>query len=73
VVVTAYDADENVYAALLGGACGFLLKDAGPRPLVDAVRAAANGEAMVSPSVTVRLLPTSPKRSGGGRSRCRPR
>jgi DNA-binding NarL/FixJ family response regulator len=56
VVVTTYDADENVYAALLGGACGFLLKDAGPRPLVDAVRAAANGEAMVSPSVTVRLL-----------------
>ncbi|WP_410672294.1 response regulator [Amycolatopsis sp. cmx-4-68] len=56
VVVTTYDADENVYAALLGGACGFLLKDAGPRLLVDAVRAAANGEAMVSPSVTVRLL-----------------
>ncbi|MDQ7807530.1 response regulator transcription factor [Amycolatopsis sp. A133] len=56
VVVTTYDADENVYAALLGGACGFLLKDAGPRMLVDAVRAAANGEAMVSPSVTVRLL-----------------
>ncbi|ADJ47927.1 two-component system response regulator [Amycolatopsis mediterranei S699] len=56
VVVTTYDADENVYAALLGGACGFLLKDAGPRLLVDAVRAAANGEALVSPSVTVRLL-----------------
>ncbi len=56
VVVTTYDADENVYAALLGGACGFLLKDAGPRALVDAVRAAANGEAMVSPSVTMRLL-----------------
>jgi DNA-binding NarL/FixJ family response regulator len=56
VVVTTYDADANVYAALLGGACGFLLKDAGPRPLGDAVRAAAKGEAMVSPSVTVRLL-----------------
>ncbi len=56
VVVTTYDADENVYAALLGGASGFLLKDAGPRLLVDAVRAAAHGEAMVSPSVTVRLL-----------------
>ncbi|MFI6025861.1 response regulator [Amycolatopsis magusensis] len=56
VVVTTYDADENVYAALLGGACGFLLKDAGPRLLVEAVRSAANGEAMVSPAVTVRLL-----------------
>ncbi|MEV6640679.1 response regulator transcription factor [Amycolatopsis sp. NPDC051371] len=56
VVVTTYDADENVYAALVAGACGFLLKDAGPRMLVDAVRAVAGGEAMVSPSVTVRLL-----------------
>ncbi|PRY44441.1 response regulator [Umezawaea tangerina] len=56
VVVTTYDVDENVYAALLAGACGFLLKDAGPRLLVEAVHAAAKGESMVSPSVTVRLL-----------------
>lgn len=56
VVVTTYDVDENVYAALLAGACGFLLKDAGPRLLVEAVHAAAKGEALVSPSVTVRLL-----------------
>jgi DNA-binding NarL/FixJ family response regulator len=56
VVVTTYDVDENVYAALLAGACGFLLKDVGPRWLAEAVRAAAKGEAMVSPSVTVRLL-----------------
>lgn len=56
VVVTTYDVDENVYAALLAGASGFLLKDAGPRLLVEAVHAAAKGEAMVSPSVTVRLL-----------------
>jgi DNA-binding NarL/FixJ family response regulator len=56
VVVTTYDLDENVYAALRAGACGFLVKDAGPRLLVEAVRAAANGEAMVSPSVTTRLL-----------------
>ncbi|CAM4073759.1 response regulator transcription factor [Kibdelosporangium persicum] len=56
VVVTTYDIDENVYAALLAGACGFLRKDAGPRLLVEAVHAAAKGEAMVSPSVTVRLL-----------------
>ncbi|MGM1065149.1 response regulator [Saccharothrix sp. Mg75] len=56
VVVTTYDVDENVYAALLAGACGFLLKDIRPRLLVEAVHAAARGEAMVSPSVTVRLL-----------------
>jgi DNA-binding NarL/FixJ family response regulator len=56
VVVTTYDIDENVYAALLAGACGFLRKDAGPRLLVEAVHAAVKGEALVSPSVTVRLL-----------------
>jgi DNA-binding NarL/FixJ family response regulator len=69
VVVTTYDIDENVYAALLAGACGFLLKDAGPRLLVEAVHAAAKGEAMVSPSVTVRLLAhfTGGARAGGGR------
>jgi DNA-binding NarL/FixJ family response regulator len=56
VVVTTYDLDENVYAALRAGACGFLVKDAGPRLLVEAVQAAANGESLVSPSVTTRLL-----------------
>jgi DNA-binding NarL/FixJ family response regulator len=56
VVVTTYGVDENVYAALLAGACGFLVKDAGPRLLVEAVHAAVRGEAMVSPDVTVRLL-----------------
>lgn len=56
VVVTTYDLDENVYAALRAGACGFLVKDAGPRLLIEAVEAAAQGESMVSPSVTTRLL-----------------
>ncbi|GAB2570011.1 response regulator [Kribbella endophytica] len=56
VVVTTYDVDENVYAALRAGACGFLVKDAGPRLLLEAVRAAADGESIVSPSVTARLL-----------------
>jgi DNA-binding NarL/FixJ family response regulator len=56
VVVTTYDLDENVYAALRAGACGFLVKDAGPRLLIEAVTAAAQGESMVSPSVTTRLL-----------------
>ncbi|MDR7275200.1 response regulator transcription factor [Catenuloplanes atrovinosus] len=56
VVVTTYDVDESIYAALQAGACGFLLKDVGPGWLAEAVRAAAKGEALVSPSVTVRLL-----------------
>jgi DNA-binding NarL/FixJ family response regulator len=56
VVVTTFDLDEYVHAALLNGATGFLLKDAGPALLVEAVRAAARGDALVSPQVTTRLL-----------------
>ena len=56
VIVTTFDLDEYVYGALRAGACGFLLKDSGPALLVEAVRAAAGGDALVSPSVTVRLL-----------------
>jgi DNA-binding NarL/FixJ family response regulator len=58
VVVTTYDLDENLHAALRAGALGFLLKDAGPALLVEAVRAAANGDSLVSPSMTRRLLAT---------------
>jgi DNA-binding NarL/FixJ family response regulator len=56
VVVTTFDLDEYVHAALRNGACGFLLKRAGPTLLVEAIRAAMAGDALVSPSVTVRLL-----------------
>jgi DNA-binding NarL/FixJ family response regulator len=56
VVVTTFDLDEYVYGALRGGAVGFILKDAGPALLVEAVRAASVGDALVSPSVTMRLL-----------------
>ncbi|WP_405870552.1 MULTISPECIES: response regulator [unclassified Streptomyces] len=56
VVVTTFDDDEYVHRALADGACGFLLKDSGPALLVEAIRAAASGEALVSPSITVRLL-----------------
>ncbi|WLW50627.1 response regulator [Streptomyces sp. YU58] len=56
VVVTTFDLDEYVYGALRRGACGFLLKDSGPTLLAEAVRAAAAGDSLVSPSVTVRLL-----------------
>lgn len=56
VMVTTFDDDEYVHQALHHGACGFLLKDAGPRLLAEAVRSAASGEALISPSITVRLL-----------------
>ncbi|MGW1412080.1 response regulator [Streptomyces sp. NPDC002403] len=56
VVVTTFDDDEYVQRALRDGACGFLLKDSGPTLLVEAIRAAASGEALVSPSITVKLL-----------------
>jgi DNA-binding NarL/FixJ family response regulator len=56
VVITTFDLDEYVYGALLAGARGFLLKDAGPELLVQAVHAAASGDALIEPKVTGRLL-----------------
>jgi DNA-binding NarL/FixJ family response regulator len=77
VVVTTFDVDEYVYGALRGGAVGFILKDAGPALLVEAVRAAHAGDALVSPSVTVRLLrhltrESRPRSGPGGASAVRP-
>ncbi|MEU2607432.1 response regulator transcription factor [Streptomyces albus] len=56
LIATTFDLDEYVYRALRNGACGFLLKDGAPALLTEAVRAAAAGNAMISPAVTVRLL-----------------
>lgn len=56
VVITMFDVDEYVNTALQYGASGFLLKDSGPALLVEAVRAAVRGDALVAPQVTVRLL-----------------
>jgi DNA-binding NarL/FixJ family response regulator len=58
VVITTFDLDEYVHGALKAGARGFLLKDAGPELLVQAIRAAAAGDALIAPSVTARLLET---------------
>ncbi|GAA2838151.1 response regulator transcription factor [Crossiella cryophila] len=66
VVVTTFDLDEYVHTALGYGASGFLLKDAGPALLVEAVRAAVRGDALISPQITVRMLEHFNK-SGGGR------
>lgn len=56
VVITTFHLDEYVHAALKAGARGFLLKDAGPALLFQAIEAAANGDALIDPSVTVGLL-----------------
>jgi len=56
LVMTTFDLDEYVYSALRGGASGFLLKDTPPDELIFALRSVASGDAVVSPSVTRRLL-----------------
>jgi DNA-binding NarL/FixJ family response regulator len=56
IVLTTFDLDEHVFAALRAGASGFLLKDARPEELLGAVRAVLSGDAVVAPSATRRLL-----------------
>jgi DNA-binding NarL/FixJ family response regulator len=58
VVITTFDMDEYVHGALKAGARGFLLKDAGPELLVQAIQAAAQGDALIAPNITARLLST---------------
>jgi DNA-binding NarL/FixJ family response regulator len=56
VILTTFDLDDYVYGALRAGATGFLVKDTEPEELVHAVRVAARGDALISPSVTRRLI-----------------
>src|SRR5689334_8080918 len=56
VMLTTFDLDEYVYAALQAGACGFLLKDVTPEQLVAAVRTVSAGDALLAPSITRRLV-----------------
>jgi DNA-binding NarL/FixJ family response regulator len=56
LVLTTFDLDEYVYAALRAGASGYLLKDTPAKELVAAIRVIAHGEALLSPSVTRRLI-----------------
>ncbi|MGW7098858.1 response regulator [Streptomyces sp. NPDC054838] len=58
LILTTFDLDEYVHAALRAGADGFLLKNSHPDQLADAIRAAAGGEAVLAPSVTRRLIDT---------------
>ncbi|MGH3873928.1 MAG: response regulator [Pseudonocardiaceae bacterium] len=56
IILTTYHIDEAVYAALRAGASGFLLKDAAPAEIVNAIRAVVAGEAWLDPAVTRRLI-----------------
>ncbi len=56
VILTTFDLDEYVYGALRAGATGFLLKDTEPAEMIHAVRVAARGDALITPSVTRRLI-----------------
>jgi DNA-binding NarL/FixJ family response regulator len=70
IVLTTFDADEFVLRALRAGASGFLLKDTPPLEILHAVRRVARGEAMLSPTVTRRLIAhVAAPGAGGGRGR----
>jgi DNA-binding NarL/FixJ family response regulator len=56
IVLTTFDVDDFVFRALEAGAAGFLLKDTPPRELLQAIRVVASGDAMLSPSVTRKLI-----------------
>lgn len=65
VVLTTFELDEYVFEALRGGASGFLIKDGEPQEMLAAVRVAAQGEALLSPSVTRRVVAAFTERGGG--------
>ncbi|GAB2478223.1 response regulator transcription factor [Luteococcus sediminum] len=79
LVLTTFDLDEYVYAALKAGASGFLLKDAGPAELLAAIRAVHRGESVVAPTATRRLLerflpslPSGPREQLGAQEQLAP-
>lgn len=66
VIITTFDLDEYVTEALRAGARGFLVKDVSAEFVVQAVRAAAEGDALIAPSITGRLLDTFARQGGAG-------
>jgi DNA-binding NarL/FixJ family response regulator len=68
VILTTYDLDEYIFDAFRAGASGFLLKDAPPEQLVEAIHVAAHGDALLSPSVTRRLVEEFARIPSGTRS-----
>ncbi|MCG5214567.1 response regulator transcription factor [Streptosporangium sp. KLBMP 9127] len=65
LILTTFNIDEHVFAALRAGAAGFLLKDSPPRELIEAVRVVAAGEALLDPTVTQRLIDAYVSHPGG--------
>lgn len=65
IVITTFEIDEYVFQALQAGASGFILKDAAPAELVRAIRVVAAGEALLSPSVTKRVIAAFGSRRAG--------
>jgi DNA-binding NarL/FixJ family response regulator len=71
VILTTYDLDEYVYGALRAGASGFLLKDSFPADILTAIRLIADGDALLAPSVTRRLIAEFARRPEPARSPAR--
>jgi DNA-binding NarL/FixJ family response regulator len=69
IVLTTFDADDDIARALGAGASGFLLKDTAPAAIVEAIRRVADGDPMLSPSVTARLIATLTDRAAPDRAR----
>ena len=69
LILTMFEVDDYVLGALRAGACGFLLKDADPQSLVDAVRTVHEGQSLLSPQVLSRLVARMPRTSSTGTSR----
>jgi len=63
IILTTFESDEYVYQAIRAGASGFLVKDAEPEELIQAVRVVARGDALLAPSVTRRLIADLAKRA----------
>ncbi len=68
IILTTFDLDQYVYAALSAGASGFLLKDVSPEHLIAAVRLVRCGDALLAPSITRRLVERFAPREGSGRT-----
>ncbi|MEM9201448.1 MAG: response regulator transcription factor [Actinomycetota bacterium] len=68
LILTTFDLDEYVFAALKAGAAGFLLKDTPPEALIDAVEVVAGGDALLAPSITKRLIAEFAKTGGSAGS-----
>ena len=71
LVLTVSDEDADVMDAILAGACGYLLKDASIHELVAGIRAAANGESLVSPAIAAKVLEAAARSERARRARGR--